>query len=465
MKPVKNLLVPVLLMLLFSCTKESFTNNSSVRLLTSEDTLHFDTVFTTTGSVTQFVKIINNNDQGIHINFVRLAGGASSPFHINVDGIPGPQVNKVDVASGDSVYVFVTVSINQNSTALPFLVTDSIEVNYNGNTRWIQLDAYGRNAHFFRNKVIKTTETWNDDLPYVILGRLTVDTNALLTINKSCKIYMHADAPFIVNGTLQVNGEKYDSTRVLFTGDRLDDPYHNFPASYPGLIFTDVSRNNTINYAIIKNAYQGIVVTDPSPTTKLVINESIIENAYDAGLIGINCSITARNLLVSNCGKNILLVKGGDYQFTHCTVASFSNRYIQHKDPVLILTNYLGQGPSLVTNPLSAVFRNCIFWGEENGLVSDEVVVAKQGINSFTVLFENVLWRVQTPPPGITSSNIINNQDPQFETINTSQSSYSFRLKASSPAVNKGVPTPATLDLDGNPRPVGLPDLGAYERQ
>src|SRR5574337_1379997 len=194
MKPVRNLFLPLLAVLFFACNKESFTGDSSVLLKTSVDTLHFDTVFTSTGSATQFLKIFNDNNQGIHISSVKLAGGASSPFKINVDGIAGPQVNNTDVSADDSVYIYVTVSVNPTAANLPFLVQDSIEINYNGNTKFVQLDAYGRNAHFFRNKTVKTSEAWNNDLPYVILGRLTVDTNATLTINKGCQIYSHADA-------------------------------------------------------------------------------------------------------------------------------------------------------------------------------------------------------------------------------------------------------------------------------
>ena len=460
MKPVRNLLLPLIAVLFFACNKESFTNNSSALVKTSVDTLHFDTVFTSTGSTSQFIKIINENSIGIHISSVKLAGGVSSPFKINVDGVAGPNVSNTDVLANDSVYVYVTVSINPTVANLPFIVRDSIEINYNGNKKFVQLDAYGRNAHFFRNKKITVSEVWSNDLPYVILGRLTVDTNAVLTINKGCQIYSHADAPFIVNGTLQVNGE--DSSRVIFTGDRLDDPYKNFPASYPGLIFTDASSNNVLNYTIIKNAYQGIVVSELSAGTKLTLNETIIDNAYDAGLLGINTSITARNLLVSNCGKNILLVNGGNYNFTHCTAATVSNNYIQHKEPILVLTNYLDGS----TNNLNAVFRNCIFWADANGIVKDEVVVLKQGSSVFNTTFDQVLWRVENSPANSTINGAINNQNPLFDTINTSQKIYSFRLKDGSPAIDKGVNAGVNIDLDGKPRPVGTkPDLGAYEKQ
>lgn len=459
MKPVRNLLL-FFLVVIFACKKESFTNNSSAILQTSVDTLHFDTVFTTTGSTSQVVKIINNNNKGIHISSVKLAGGSSSPFKINVDGTPGPLANNVDVLANDSTYIFVTVSINPSSANLPFIVRDSIEIDYNGNKKFVQLDAYGRNAHFFRNKKITGTETWNNDLPYVLLGNFIVDTNAVLTINQGCQIYMHADAPFIVNGTLQVNGQKYDSTRVIFTGDRLDEPYKDFPASYPGLIFTDVSTNNIINYAIIKNAYQAIVAVNPAAGTKLTLNQTIIDNAYDAGIIGVNTSISATNLLVTNSGKNIFLA-GGNYNLTHCTAASYSNSFVQHKNPVLFVANYYNN----TALDVNAVFRNCIFWGESNGFVTDEVVVSKQGNTAFNILFDQVLWRLKNTPTNATINGAITNQNPLFDSVNNNLRIYDFHLQANSPAIDKGVNTNVTIDLDGNPRPVRKPDLGAYEKQ
>jgi hypothetical protein len=402
--PVRNLLLLVFASsFLFSCKKESFTTSADAVLKTDVDTLHFDTVFTTTGSASQIFKIINDNNKGVRINSIRLAGGPASPFKMNVDGIAGTNISNIEIASNDSAYVFITVSIDPNASNIPFVVRDSIEISYNGNTKWLQLDAYGQNANFLRNKTITTSETWNNDLPYVILGRLTIEPNATLTINEGCKIYMHADAPFIVNGTLQVNGDRYDSTRVVFSSDRLDEPYKGFPASFPGIIFTETSKDNIINYGIIKNAYQGIVAVGPSTGTQLTLNETIIDNAYDAGIFGINTNISARNVLVSNCGKNILLVKGGNYDFTHCTVAAYSNNYIQHKEPVLIVANYLKQNNTISTADLNARFHNCIFWAESGGLVKNEVAVDKQGSGNFSVSFENVLWPVSENPANVTS--------------------------------------------------------------
>jgi len=455
-----------ILILFYSCKKESFITSPDAQVSISTDEIKFDTVFTTTGSITEAFKIVNTNDQKLRLSSIKLMGGSSSYFKINADGIVGPQVSNVEINANDSIYVFVSVKIDQNTTNLPFIVKDSIQVNYNGNTKQINLEAWGQNAHFLRNKKITADEAWNNDLPYVILGSLTVDPNKKLTINKGCQIYVHADAPVIVDGTMEINGAKDTVDRVYFRGDRLDEPYNDFPASWPGIFFRTTSKDNIFNYAVVKNAYQALVVLDPSVNAnpKLTLNECVVDNAYDAGIIGVTTNIRARNCLVSNCGKNVILAKGGDYQLTHCTVASFSNSYIPHRDPVLYVSDYILVNNSPVTAPLTASFRNCIFWGQD-GTVDDEVVTDKKG-NSFTVSFNNILWKVATPPANITSSAITNNQYPAFDSINASKRYYSFRLKDESAAKDKATNLGVTIDLDGKPRPFGpAPDIGCYEKQ
>ncbi len=452
-------------LLLSACKKNTFITGNA-NLGTSVDTLHFDTVFTTTGSVTQFLRIYNQNDQKLRLSNISLSGGTASAFRINVDGTPGPSVKNIEVEANDSLYVFVSVSIDPTSANLPFVIRDSIRIEYNGRDRWVQLDAWGQNAHFFRSKVIKSDETWTNDKPYVILGGLQVDTNVTLTIEKGCRIYAHADAPILVDGTLRVNGEKSESDRVIFRGDRLDNPYRDYPAAWPGIFFRGVSKNNVLQYAVIENAYQGIVAEQPSVNAnpKLVLSRTIVDNCYDAGIIGVHSSIRADNCLISNCGKNIMLVYGGQYDLTNCTAAAYSNSYIQHKEPVMTVSDFVRQGNNQYTAALDASFRNCIFWAP-NGLADNEVVTQKQGNAGFNVSFQNCLWRVKNDPANITQSNTIANQDPLFESIDTQKQLYNFRLKSNSPAINKGIATSFTLDLDGNPRNNGLPDLGCYEKQ
>lgn len=326
------------------------------------------------------------------------------------------------------------------------------------------MQAYGQNAHFFNNKEISTNTTWPNDLPYVILGGLQIDSNASLTIQKGCKVYFHANAPLIVDGSLNVQGA--DTAKVYFSGDRLDDPYKNFPGSWPGIYFMQSSKDNVLQFAVIKNAYQGAVAeslsSDANP--KLTLSDCIIDNIYDAGILGVQTNINAQNCLVSNSGRNIVLGYGGNYSFINCTVASYSNNYISHTSAVLNISNYLTTSSGYLTADISASFVNCIFWGNGD-TVTNEVVSSQQGNNVFNINFLNCLWKVATIPANVNSSNMLH-VDPVFDSVNNQRMYYDFHLKTASPAIDAGIATGIPFDLDGNPRTVGsATDLGCYEKQ
>jgi hypothetical protein len=446
-----------------SCRKTGFIETPDALLNISADTLHFDTVFTTTGSVSQAFKIFNPNDKKLRLSNARLVGGATSPFKLNVDGSPGTDFNDIEIAANDSIYVFVTVTINPNAANLPFIVRDSILINYNGNKRYVQLDAFGQNANFFRNKRARNGETWNNNLPYVILGSLTVDSSFTLNIQKGCRIYVHADAPIIINGSLKVNGEKYDSTRVVFQADRLDQPYRDFPAGWPGIYFSPSSKDNVLTYAVIKNAYQGIITQSAAAgSIKVTLNQCIINNIYDAGILSIGSSIKATNCLISNCGNNVAIASGGNYSFDHCTIASYANTYLAHKSPVLSISNANEQGQ---TSNLNAAFRNCIFFGE-GGIVDNEITIDKKVTNSTSIIFQNVVYKLKDVPSNATFSNSANITSPEFDSIDIGKRHFDFHLKATSPAVKKGINISVPIDLDGKPRALlpANPDIGCYER-
>jgi hypothetical protein len=446
-----------------SCRKTSFIAAGAATVEFSSDTLFFDTVFVATGSVTEAVKIINADNQKLHLTDVRLMGGSQSYFAINIDGSAGPEVDNIDIDAGDSLYVFVAVRINPNAANLPFVVQDSVEVAFSGNHRYIQLQAWGQNAYFLRNQVLTGNTVWSSALPYVILGGLQIDTGATLTIPAGCRVYFHNDAPLLVDGSLQVNGT--DSGRVLFAGDRLDPPYNGYPGSWPGIYFRGASNNDQLQYAMIENADEGIVVSaaPAGMTAKVVLQDCIINNSYDAGIAGIGGSVQAVNCLISNCGQDLLLGGGGNYDFSQCTAAAFSNNYITHTQPVLAVSDEILYGSALVTGPVQANFVNCIFWGNY-GNVPDEVVVSQQTNNSFSVGFSNCLWKIQDQPSKVTMSNMIVNMDPLFDSVNTVVNYYDFHLRANSPALAAGASAGVMADLDGRVRPAVAPDLGCYQR-
>jgi hypothetical protein len=461
------ILFGVFLAALSACSKDSFTTSSDARIRLTSDTLHFDTVFTSAGSTTRAMKIVNLQNQKLRIDGIRLMGGSNSAFRINVDGSPGPQLNNLVLESGDSIYVFATVTVPPSgSNRLPFIVRDSLEIRYNGNTEWLQLEAWGQNARYLRNAVIRSNTSWDAQLPYVILGPLQVDSNVTLTLQPGTRVFCQADAPLLIDGTLLALGNAGPSERISFQGNRLDEPYRDFPASWPGIFFRNASKGNLIQYTEIRNAYQAIVLENGAQLAipKLSMTKSVIHNSYDAGIYAIQSSLKADNCLISNCGKNLLMIYGGVYQLDHCTIASYGNAYLNHQEPVAFFANHAQINGISVTAPLQTLIRNCIFWGE-GGLVDDEFVVSKLGNDPFNVSISHSLWKIKNLPSSVNAINMIANQPPQFDSIDNGKRFYDFRLQSSSPAKDKGLLLNYALDLDGKSRVIGLPDLGAYERQ
>lgn len=448
-----------------SCKKDSFITNAGATLTITQDSIKFDTVFATTGSITRSFKLINNNNQKLLLSQVKLMGGSASAFRININGNQSSEENDITIAANDSIYIFVSVFVNQTTAQLPFILSDRILISYNGNNDFVELEAYGQNAHFLRNTVISTNTNWPNDLPYVILGSIRVDTATLLTIEAGCKIYSHADAPFLVDGTLQVTGTRLNE--VVFAGDRTDNAYRDLPAGWPGISFRATSINNELRFAIIKNANQAIVAEDPSSNgqPKLVLHQTIIDNAFEAGLFAYNSSVAADNCLISNCGNNLIIQAGGAYNFTNCTVAAFSSSYILHTNPVLQVSNAAIENAVMVTNDLSASFVNCIFWGDAG--VDDEVVTEKEGADSYNVSLQNCLYKAINDPANAALTSVIVNQDPLFDSIDVSNKYFDFRVTKDplAPGINTGTTIAFPRDLDNNVRTVDLPDIGSYEKQ
>ena len=460
-------IIVILFLGMASCKKESFITSSDATIYISSDTIKYDTVFVTTGSITKSFKIFNTNNQKLLLSQVKLMGGSSSPFKININGIAANQLDNIEIAANDSIYVFVSVTINPNTDNLPFIVSDSISIKYNGNETFVQLQAYGQNAHFLNHEIIEGNVTWTNDLPYVILGSLQIDTTATLNIIAGCKIYAHADAPILVDGTMVINGEK--NNEVIFTGDRLDEDYKDLPASWPGIYFRTTSSNNEMKFAIIKNANQAVVVAAPSinANPKLTIHQCVIDNAYDAGLLINNSFVNVDNSLISNCGNNINIINGGEYHFTNCTAAAYSNIFMLHRNPVLQVNNFSYENGNIITNDISATFSNCIFWGD-GGILDDEVLVNKEGSNLFNITISNCLYKSASVINNtVLNANIIN-EEPVFDSIDVIKNYYDFRMNnaISSPAIDNGGNTSFPLDLDNQPRQSGIStDIGCYEKQ
>ena len=72
MEKLKAYIIPFLTVVFFSCKKESFIKDKDAPLAIAVDTLSFDTVFTSVGSITQNFTIVNPNSGKIKLKYDKV---------------------------------------------------------------------------------------------------------------------------------------------------------------------------------------------------------------------------------------------------------------------------------------------------------------------------------------------------------------------------------------------------------
>ena len=119
-------ILPILLIFFsYSCKKENIQSTENAILHFSNDTILFDTIFTSVGSITHQLTVYNHNNFDVTTN-VRLSGNTEGNFRMNVDGESGNNIKNVIIGSNDNIFVFLEVTIDPTNTNTPYLVSDSI---------------------------------------------------------------------------------------------------------------------------------------------------------------------------------------------------------------------------------------------------------------------------------------------------------------------------------------------------
>jgi hypothetical protein len=425
------------------------------------------------GSTTKIFRIYNKHSQPLNISKIYLATGAVSPYKLNVDGVPGKSFTDIEIAGGDSLFVFVQVTVDPTNSNSPMVIKDSVVFETNSNVQDVKLIAVGQDVylhvpdHFPINGLPpysitgrqNTDTTLPNDKPHLFFGYTVIDTDCKLTMQAGTKCYFYNHAVlWVYEGTLIVKGEP--GNEVVFQGYRQEAEYKDIPGQWGKIWLSKGSKENVIEWAIIKNGGIGIQadsLVPGFPTLKL--SHTIIKNMTAAALYTQGAWTWTTNCLFYNCGQfAAALTRGGNYRFEHCTFANYWAGSEARTTPLLLMNNYYIAGSTaFVTSLDSCNFNNCILYGslpEEIGIDSVEIAGA------FTYHFDHCLIKTERALDVNHYSNCNANLDPGFIDPFTD-----YKLKSDAfNSIDKGALSIYTTSLNNAIRPIGLaPDLGAYE--
>jgi hypothetical protein len=227
--------------------------------------------------------------------------------------------------------------------------------------------------------------------------------------------------------------------------------------------------NNSVDWAVIKNGYIGIISdtvnTWAAPT--LTVSNTIIKNMSVAALYGRGSFIKGWNCVFANCGQYVgAFTIGGRYNFYHCTFANYWSESTR-QFPTLLLNNYYKDvNENIIPRALdSAYFYNCIVYGEISS--GDELKLDSDAGAAFRYKFHNCLLKTTFDTGTSDYENVIVNKDPYFYNVGNGD----YRIKnplAHDAVIDKGddaIGQMFPLDLSGHLRIGANPpcDIGAYE--
>lgn len=460
-----------------SCRKDLTTSNDPSFVLSfSNDSIIFDTVFTSLGSATQTLVVYNPSSSRIKISNLQLAGGQGSAYRINVDGQPGSAFTDIEINGGDSIYIFTRVTIDPTNINNPFVVEDSLMFLTNGNQQKVKLVAWGQNANYILadnfspgfppyKVVADSMETviWTNEKPYVVYGYAVIDSYGELIIEQGTKVYFHEGSGLwaYVDGVLKVKGTVENP--VYFGGDRLEEFYADIPGQWDRIWLMEgrAGFDHEIHNALIENGFIGVQAESflRSTENKLVMHNVTVRNMTGFGIFSRVFAIEGSNTVLANCGGYCMaLTGGGYYDFRQSTIANYW-RYSIRNTPAVYINNFLvDTNDAAVPIPIDYTLSNSIIYGyNQNEFEADMV----GGADSAFYLTNVIIKSTENLSNPDNYNQILKNQDPKFFDFQEKD----YRLDTLSPAIGFGDPDIAAtvpFDILGNSR-LESADVGAYE--
>ena len=246
-----------------------------------------------------------------------------------------------------------------------------IELQYNGIQQEIVLESYAQDAIWLRGKVISRDTTLTGEKPFLIYDSLYVMPDVTLTLEKNVRFFIHDKTDILIDGTLICNGER--NTPVVFRGERTDRLFSNLPydemaSQWGGMRITENSYDNRMSFTEFRGASKGLVLDSADVNRMKLTIESSKFKLAGSDLLNAECvKMEVSNSLFTNSAGALISLNGGDYRFTHCTLANLFNQG-SINNMALHLNNYKLDN-NAVPQPLDltrAEFNNCIIWGKRD---------------------------------------------------------------------------------------------------
>jgi len=458
--------------IILSCRKKEVYTDPSARLDFSTDSIAFDTVFSRFDtnnaplSTTKILKIYNPYKSILYAD-IRLGGGASSVYRLNIDGIATDHILHYKIAPKDSFYMFVQVTPKITTQSNPLFVEDSILFTTNGNDQVVHLVAWGQDAHYLMDSVLDYDAVWNDKTkPYVIWNSVLVSPGKKLTIDRGVKVCNHVGSRIYVQGTLEILGTSQEP--VVIQGDRLEHNLDDVPNQWWGIRFLPGSVNNKISYSVIKNGVVGVEIDSVAanqPTPNLVMNNTIIRTMSSSCVSAYNARAQFINCAFFDAGQLCFFAQyGGDYSFIYCTIANPHCTNFQSNYPSFYLGNAdykvldaSGNVIQVIPGFLKDSIVNTIIYGQST---NDEEFVIYNGERPANVTNFIAGCNIRTKITNLYINGNLINILPKFKDM----CKFDYQLDTLSPLINKAIPISGlNIDLLGKPRD-SSPCIGAYER-
>ncbi len=467
----------ILAVITFSCRKPvNVSDDPSIKLTFSNDSIIFDTVFTSLGSTTRRLMVHNTSNSRVSISNVQLSSGNSSAFKLNVDGEAGSKFTDVEINGGDSIYIFTRVTIDPNDVNNPFVVEDEINFLTNGNAQSVKLVAWGQNANYILADTYVTgfppfkvvadsleTTTWTSEKPYVIYGYAVIDSYGKLEILDGTKVHFHENSGLwaYVDGVLKVYGTRENP--VHFGGDRLEEDYQDLPGQWDRIWLMEgrQGEDHEIYNAVIENGFIGIQAESFLRTTEnsVILNNVIVQNMQGIGIFSRVFNISGENVLAANCGGYCMaFTGGGNYDLKHTTIANYWP-YSVRNTPSVFLNNYLlDTTETPIPFAINFKLENSILYGSNLNEFETDMVSDVDSIYYFDHCLLKTEFNVSN---SVNFNEVFKNENPLFVDYQVND----YRIDTLSPAIDKGdqaIAATVPFDLLGNSRSQD-PDLGVYE--